>query len=147
MSVFENFLTDSDEKEIVNAILLAEKNTSGEVRVHMEQHTDEDHFEHAQKVFYQINMHKTLLRNGVLIYIAIKDHKFTILGDEGINNVVAEDFWNTTKDKMQRLFREGNFKEAIIVGVTEIGEQLKEFFPYQSDDVDELPNEISKSKA
>ena len=75
------------------AIQEAEKNTSGEIRVHIEAHTDEDHYEHALKVFAELKMHKTELRNGVLFYVAVNDHKFVILGDQGINDKVT-DFMN-----------------------------------------------------
>ena len=145
MTKLKNFLSKEDEKAVVEAIEKAEKNTSGEIRVHIEAHTDEDHFDHALKVFEQLEMHKTELRNGVLIYIAVNDHQFVILGDEGINNVVANDFWEKTKDVMQAQFRKGNFKQGLIDGILQAGNELKVHFPYQSDDEDELSNEISKS--
>ena len=145
MTKLKNFLSKKDEEKIVDAISQAEKNTSGEIRVHIEAHTDEDHFDHALKVFHQLEMHKTELRNGVLIYIAVNDHQFVILGDEGINNAVSNDFWEQTKDVMQAQFRKGNFREGIVAGVLQAGEELKTHFPYQADDQDELSNEISKS--
>lgn len=145
MSGIKKFLSKKDEEAIVAAIKKAEKNTSGEIRVHIEAHTDEDHFEHALKVFQQLKMHKTDLRNGVLIYVAVDDHQFVILGDEGINNVVADDFWDQTKDVMQGHFRKGDFKTGLVEGILKAGNELKAHFPYQNDDTDELSNEISKS--
>lgn len=145
MSELKNFLTKKDEKAIVEAIQEAEKNTSGEIRVHIEAHTDFDHYEYAQEVFANLGMHKTELRNGVLIYIAVNDHRFVILGDEGINNVVADDFWEKTKDIMQGHFVKGDFRTGIVEGILQAGQELKAHFPYQSDDKDELSNEISKS--
>lgn len=145
MSEIQSFLSKQDEEAIVSAIKEAEKNTSGEIRIHIEAHTDEDHFEHALQVFQQLEMHKTELRNGVLIYIAVEDHKFVILGDEGINKVVADDFWNQTKDVMQNHFRKGDFKTGIVQGILQAGNELKAHFPYQDDDTNELSNEISKS--
>jgi len=145
MTKLKDFLSKKDEEKIVDAISQAEKNTSGEIRVHIEAHTDEDHFDHALKVFQQLEMHKTELRNGVLIYIAVNDHQFVILGDEGINNAVSNDFWEETKNVIQTHFRKGNFREGIIAGVLQAGEELKAHFPYQADDEDELSNEISKS--
>ena len=108
MTKLKNFLSKKDEKAIIQAIEQAENNTSGEIRVHIEALTDEDHFEHALKVFEKLEMHKTELRNGVLIYIAVNDHQFVILGDEGINKVVANDFWEKTKDVMQDHFKKEN---------------------------------------
>ena len=145
MTKLKNFLSKKDEKAVVEAIGQAEKNTSGEIRVHIEAHTDEDHFEHALKVFQQLEMHKTELRNGVLIYIAVNDHQFVILGDEGINNVVADDFWEETKNVMQSHFRKGEFRQGIVEAVLQAGRELKSHFPYQDDDENELSNEISKS--
>ena len=141
----KRFLSKQDEKSIVESIKEAEKNTSGEIRVHIEGHTDNDHFEHALEVFQRLEMHKTALRNGVLIYIAVEDHQFVILGDEGINKVVADDFWDRTRDVMQDYFKQGDFKNGIVEGVLQAGKELKAHFPYQENDTNELSNEISKS--
>tara|TARA_B100000787_G_scaffold165556_1_gene149631 strand:+ start:6301 stop:6741 length:441 start_codon:yes stop_codon:yes gene_type:complete len=145
MSKTNSFLSPQDEEAIVTAIKVAEKNTSGEIRVHIEAHTDEDHYEHALKVFGELKMHETELRNGVLFYVAVNDHKFVILGDQGINDKVADDFWDTTKEMMQNYFRKNQFKQGLVDGVLKAGKELKTHFPYQDDDTDELSNEISKS--
>ncbi len=97
MSQLHSFLSSQDEEAVVNAIKEAETNTSGEIRVHIEAHSDEDHYKHALKVFAELKMHKTELRNGVLFYVAVNDHKFVILGDQGINDKVTDDFWDNTK--------------------------------------------------
>ena len=144
MSEIEDFLSKDDEAAVVRAIKKAEKNTSGEIRVHIEAHTDENHFKHAAHIFHELGMNKTALRNGVLIYIAVNDHQFVILGDKGINEVVPKDFWNTTKDIMQESFKKGDFKKGIVDGILRAGEELKAHFPHQKDDEDELSNEISK---
>lgn len=146
MSEFDHFLSKEDEAAIVEAIQRAENKTSGEIRVHIEAHTDEDHYEHAKKVFAELNMHQTEQRNGVLFYLAVNDHKFVILGDEGINKLVPHDFWDETKNMMQAQFRKGNFREGLVEGILKAGKELKEHFPYQDDDTNELSNEISKSK-
>lgn len=144
MSDIQTFLSKEDEAAIVAAIQEAEKNTSGEIRVHIEAHTEEEHYEHALHIFEHLEMHKTALRNGVLIYIAVDDHQFVILGDEGINNVVPDTFWNDTKDLMQDYFRKGQFKEGLVAGILKAGQELKAHFPYEDEDTDELSNEISK---
>ena len=138
------FLTQEDENEIVEAIRLAEKNTSGEIRVHIEQTTSKVPFDRALEVFYELKMNETQLQNGVLIYLAIADKKFVICGDKGINEVVATDFWDSTKEIMAAQFKQGNFKQGLIDGITKAGEQLKTYFPWQIDDTNELSNEISK---
>lgn len=138
------FLTKEDENEIVEAIRLAEKNTSGEIRVHIEQTTSKVPFDRALEVFYELKMNETQLQNGVLIYLAIADKQFVICGDKGINEVVATDFWDSTKEIMAAQFKQGHFKQGLIDGIAKAGEQLKTYFPWQNDDTNELSNEISK---
>ncbi len=144
MSQLEDFISKKDEQEIINAIKIAEENTSGEIRVHIESTTKKKHFDRALEVFHQLKMFNTKDANGVLIYVAVKDHKFVIYGDEGINKVVPENFWNSTKDIIQNHFKNGNFKQGLIDGVLKAGEELKKHFPWQIDDENELSNEISK---
>ncbi|WP_298781982.1 TPM domain-containing protein [uncultured Polaribacter sp.] len=144
MSKVEEFLTKEEEEEIVSAIRIAEKNTSGEVRVHIESSSKIDHYKRALEVFYLLEMENTKDANAVLIYVAVNDKKFVIYGDKGIDKVVPKDFWNSTKDAIQAQFKSGNFKQGIIDGILKAGLELKTHFPYQTDDVNELSNEISK---
>lgn len=144
MSKVEEFLTKTEEQEIVSAIKIAEKNTSGEIRVHIESTSKIDIYERALEVFNLLKMDATKDANGVLLYVAVNDKKFVICGDKGINNVVSKDFWDTTKDVIQNQFKKGNFKQGIIDGILKAGEELKVHFPWQTDDEDELSNEISK---
>jgi uncharacterized membrane protein len=123
---------------------LSEKNTSGEIRVHIEKESSMAPVDRAVEVFDMLKMDNTKDRNGVLIYIAVKSKQFAIYGDKGINDKVADDFWNCTKDIMLNHFKNGNNKQALVDGIINAGEQLKEHFPYQDDDTDELSNEISK---
>ncbi len=144
MSKVEDFLSYDDEQEIVDAIRLAEKNTSGEIRVHIEKSSPEDPFHHAKSVFHSLKMDNTKEQNGVLIYIAVESRVFVIYGDSGINKVVPDGFWNSTKDVIQGQFKEGNFKKGIIDGVIKAGEQLQKYFPWVHGDENELPDDISK---
>lgn len=144
MSKTEDFLTKEEEQEIVQAIVVAENNTSGEIRVHIEEHSEKSPLERAQEVFFKLEMEKTKDRNGVLFYVCVADKKFAIIGDEGINNVVDANFWNSTKEVVIANFKENHFKKGLVDGILKAGEQLKIYFPYQSDDVDELSNEISR---
>ena len=144
MSKVEDFLTKQEEQEIVDAIRIAEQNTSGEIRVHIEQTTSKVPFDRALEVFHELKMDETELQNGVLFYFAIADKSFAICGDKGINDLVAADFWDCTKDKMTEQFKSGNFKQGIVDGILNAGEQLKKHFPWSEGDIDELSNEISK---
>ena len=144
MSKTEDFLTAQEEQEIVQAIVAAEKDTSGEIRVHIEEHTKKPPLERAQEVFLALNMQNTKDRNGVLFYVGVANKHFAILGDEGINNVVGADFWNSTKDIVIEHFKNNQNKDGLVKGIIEAGKRLKDYFPYQSDDINELPNEISK---
>ena len=143
MSKVEEFLTKAEEQEIVEAIGIAEKNTSGEIRVHIEKETSIAAIDRAMEVFRNLNMENTQERNGVIIYVAVKSKQFAIYGDKGINEKVGADFWDSTKDSMQNHFQNGNFKQGLIDGILKAGEQLKTHFPYHDEDIDELSNEIS----
>ena len=144
MSKVEDFLTAQEEQEIVDAILKAEKNTSGEIRVHLEAHSKLDHYERAQEVFHLLKMDNTKHENGVLIYVAVNDRKFVICGDNGINRVVPPNFWQSTKDVIQEHFKKGSYKDGLVAGILMAGTELNSHFPWQSDDTNELSNEISK---
>lgn len=142
----KSFFSTEQQRQIVEAIKTAELNTSGEIRVHVENHCKGDVLDRSVMVFNTLKMKKTAARNGVLIYLAVTDKKFAIIGDEGINVLVEHDFWNDVKDEMSRHFREGDFTGGVVNGILRVGEKLKAFFPYQSDDVNELPDDISFGK-
>lgn len=137
------YFTEEEKSRITGAISEAERNTSGEIRVHIEKHCKTDVLDRAATVFEKLGMHKTKLRNGVLFYLAIEDHKFAILGDAGINQKVPGDFWEGIKYEMEGKFKEGKFTEGLSEGIIRAGKQLKAHFPYQVDDVNELSNEVS----
>jgi uncharacterized membrane protein len=139
------FLSKEDEKEIIAAIASAEKQTSGEIKVHIETKTEKPPLERAQEVFSDLGMTDTEARNGVLFYVGIHDRSFAIIGDKGINEKVAADFWETTKDVVISFFKKQQFKEGLVHGILKAGENLKTHFPYQKNDVNELSNEISKN--
>lgn len=144
MSKVEDFLTSEEEAEIVKAISKAEKNTSGEIRVHIEDHTEKQPLERAQEVFNSLGMDKTSMRNGVLFYVGVANHAFAIIGDEGIDKVVENDFWDCTKDTVISHFKESKYKEGLVSGILKAGERLQQYFPFEDGDKDELSNEISK---
>ena len=136
-------LNDEEDRRVVEAIKQAELNTSGEIKVHIENHCRGNVEKRSLLVFNKLKLNETQLRNGVLVYLAVKDRKFAILGDEGINKVVEADFWNDVKDLMLNHFKEGRFAEGLVQGIMRCGEKLKTYFPYQTDDINEIPDEIS----
>ncbi len=140
----ENFLTTNEEQEVIEAIRMAELNTSGEIRVHIEKTSKGDATNRALEVFYMLKMDNTKLQNAVLIYVSVEERTFVIYGDKGINDVVAKNFWDSTKDIMQSHFKAGNFKQGLVDGIIKSGEQLKKYFPFNAADTNELTNEISK---
>jgi uncharacterized membrane protein len=145
MSV-ENFFSQAEKQQILDAIANAELNTSGEIRLHMERHCTIDVLDRAAYIFDKLEMNKTALRNGVLFYLAVEDRKFAILGDAGINRVVPADFWNRIKEIMLGYFKEGKFIDGLSQGIRLAGEQLKTNFPHHGDDKNELTDEISFNK-
>ena len=143
MSNAITILNREEDRRIVEAIKEAELDTSGEIKVHIENHCRGNVEERSLVVFNHLKMNETKQRNGVLIYLAVKDQKFAILGDEGINHMVEADFWNDIRDLMAAAFKEGRFAAGLEQGIMRCGEKLKAYFPYQSDDVNEIPDEIS----
>ena len=136
-------LNKEEDRRVVEAIRQAELNTSGEIKVHIENYCRGDVEQRSLVVFNKLKLNETQLRNGVLIYLAVKDRKFAILGDEGINKVVEDGFWNDVKDLMTSHFKEGRFADGLEQGIMCCGEKLKAYFPYQTDDINEIPDDIS----
>lgn len=139
----QNYFDESEKKQIAEAIKEAELNTSGEIRLHVEGSCKADVMDRAVYIFEKLSMHKTELRNGVLFYLAVADKKFAILGDAGINAKVPENFWDEIKETVIAHFRLGKHAEGLSKGIKMAGEKLKAEFPYQSDDTNELSDEIS----
>jgi len=137
-------LSKEQEKSVMNAIKEAETNTSGEIRVHLEDRCkSDDPITRAIEMFGELHMHETELRNGVIVYVAIKDHKIAVWGDEGIHTKVGQDFWNDVIETMQKYFGAGDFENGLREAILMVGDKLKANFPYQSDDENELSDDIS----
>ncbi|MEA5260707.1 TPM domain-containing protein [Arcicella aquatica] len=140
----QNFFNEVQKEQIVKAIQAAELNSSGEVRLHIEKNCPNPNvLDRAAEVFHAIGMDKTAQRNGVLFYLSIEDRKFAVIGDKGIDEVVPDDFWESTKELLRSHFSQGLFTEGFTKAIHLAGEQLKHYFPYQKDDTNELPDEIS----
>jgi uncharacterized membrane protein len=140
------FFTEEQKKQITDAIKDAENKTSGEIRLHVEKNCKINVMDRAAYIFSKLKMHKTEKRNGVLFYLAVDDHKFAILGDAGINAVTPDDFWDEIRDVVLDYFRKNQYADGLAKGIRMAGKALQEQFPYQSDDVNELSNEISFGK-
>lgn len=140
----EKLFSPEEKDQIKTAIQSAEIRTSGEIQVHIENHCKGNVLDRAAEVFETLKMYQTKDRNGVLIYLAVLDHKFAILGDKGINSVVPKDFWESTKELMTSYFRQGKFTQGLIEGIHLAGDQLGAHFPYDNTgDTNELSDEVS----
>jgi len=139
----KNFFTQDQKLAITKAITQSELQTSGEIRVHIDSNCEVNVLDSATVIFRKLKMHKTELRNGVLFYLAVTDKKFAILGDKGINEKVPENFWDNIKELMLDYFKKQQFTEGLCKGIEMAGEKLKTHFPLQSNDTNELTNEIS----
>ena len=147
MSAVSAFFTEAQKQDLISAIKRNELKSSVEIRIHIENHCkSNDPKDRAVEVFYNLKMDQTELRNGVLIYLAVKDHKVAIIGDKGINAVVPKDCWNECYSIMTERFREGDFCGGIVEAMDRFGDNIKSHFPYQSDDVNELSDDISFGK-
>lgn len=139
MSLF----TESDLEQLVQAISSAEKETSGEIRIHLEAHCGDSPMNRAKEVFALLNMHETHERNGILIYLAHEDKKFALWGDQGIHDHVGQDFWEKLANMMVEYFSQSQYLQGLLAVVQSLGKELSVYFPYQSNDRNELDNEIS----
>jgi uncharacterized membrane protein len=139
----KDILSKADQQLVVDAIKEAELDTSGEIRVHIDKTCKEDVLDRAAYVFETLKMHETELRNGVLFYVAVEDHKFAILGDAGINSKVPENFWDGIRDEVISKFKQNDYAQGLANGIRMAGKELKAHFPFQKGDVNELDNDIS----
>lgn len=142
----KDFFSPEQQQLLIDAIAAAEANTSGEIMVHIERVCKGDPVARAWKIFGKLNMHKTKLRNGVLIYLATESHQFAIVGDEGIHQRVGHSFWELNRDEAIKAFREGRFTEGLTGVLDHLGEQLHLYFPVDGDNPNELKNDISFGK-
>lgn len=138
----KEIFNDSEQHAISRAIALAENRTSGEIRVCVERECEGDAFERAKYYFEKLEMDNTVLKNGVLFYVAVDAHKFAILGDKGIDMKVPKNFWQETKETLKTHFSNNQIVEGLLQGIDMAGKQLKYYFPVADDDINELPNEV-----
>lgn len=140
----KDFFSPAEKNQIVAAIREAEQQTSGELRVYVESHCRfVDPLDRAAEVFWILKMENTEARNGVLVYVAIKDRQLAIYGDRGIHEKVGEAFWTAEVNKIISQFQRDGYADAIVKMVLDIGAALKFHFPYdRKTDVNELPDDI-----
>lgn len=139
----KNFFSLDEQKSIVLAIREVESRTSSEIRLHIDTETNLKALDRAAYLFKQLDMHKTEARNGVLLYMAVKNKHFAVIGDAGINFYVKDAFWTSCKEEALAAFKAGNFCKGIINCIATVGNALQEYFPYQKGDKNELPDELS----
>lgn len=139
----EEFLPEPERQRVKAAIAAAERQTSGEVRVHLDEHCEDPALDRAAFVFAELDMHRTKQRNGVLLYVNVTDRQVAVIGDGGIHAQVGQHFWDDVLELVRLHFIGGRFAEGLIAGVERIGEKLREHFPWERDDRNELSNEIT----
>lgn len=140
----KEFFSPDEQERIISAIRQAEQQTSGEIRVYTESRCRfVDPLDRAAEIFWGLKMDLTKDRNGVLVYVAMKDHQFAILADQGIHEKVGQAFWNQEVAVMTTHFKKAHPAEAIEAVVNDIGVALKTHFPYdRSNDKNELPDDM-----
>jgi len=131
------------EARIIAAIKQAEKATSGEIRIHLQKNLKEPIMTAASQRFEQLGMDATQLKNGVLIFVAVKAKELAIIGDKGIDDCVSDDFWDLTLREMEKYFKANDMIGGIEAGILHAGQALQKYFPCQDDDINELSDEVS----
>ena|SRR5688572_21051056 len=141
------FLKTLDNDRIVAAILDAESRSHGEIRVHVTNQATTAVETAARAQFEKLEMTKTALRNGVLIYVAPRSQKFAVIGDAGIHERCPATFWSDIAAAMEADFRVGRFTDGIVKGVNVAGLALARHFPRaegSTPDVNELSNDVTE---
>lgn len=140
----KNFFSEEEQQQITEAVRNAERRTSGEIRVFIESRCKYmDALDRAAEIFFGLSMEKTQDRNGILLYVAMKDRQLAVFGDENIHKKVGTEYWNAEVKKLISNFNKDNYARGIRDCVTEIGEALHTHFPYNSNtDKNELPDDI-----
>ncbi|MCE2741785.1 MAG: TPM domain-containing protein [Sphingobacteriales bacterium] len=139
----KEYFSEKEQAQIIAAIQAAEKETSGEIRVHVEANTPLEPIDRAKTVFYELGMQHTAQKNAVLIYLATADQKLAIIGDEGIHEKVGDDFWQAEKELLVSHFKKNEYALGLSLAIEQVGDKLKMHFPYQKADVNELSDSIS----
>ena len=139
----QDLLSEAERERVLQAIHKAEERTSGEVRVHLDDTITDSVLDHAAFVFEELGMFRTRDRNGVLIYVSLADRQAAVIGDAGINARVPEGFWDDVLALLREDFSHGRFADGLCKAIGQVGEKLHTLFPYQRDDRNELPNDIS----
>jgi uncharacterized membrane protein len=134
------FLSGADRDRITAAIRDAESKTSGEIVVHVAERTHHMPTIDARKAFEKIGMTRTRERNGVLFFVAVRDHKLAVIGDKGIHERVPADYWADIVKTVEAHFVEGRFGDGLAEGIARVGTELSRHFPRRADDVNELPD-------
>jgi uncharacterized membrane protein len=136
------FQKQLDDQKIVDAIVDAEKSTSGEIRVFVRRGACANPLAAAHAELDRQGMKKTPLRNAVLIYLVPSARQFAVAADEGIHLRCGEAFWKSVAEEMSALMREGRFTEAVLAGIRRAGQELTRHFPKFDGDRDDLPNTV-----
>jgi uncharacterized membrane protein len=140
----KEFFTEAEKKQIVEALQSAEQRTSGQIRIFVESRCRYVHpLDRAVEVFASLKMDKTTARNGVLVYVAIKDRQLALFGDQGIHEKVGDAFWNEKAKLILSHFNKSNYAQGLAHIVVEIGEVLSKYYPHdRNTGNNELPDDI-----
>jgi uncharacterized membrane protein len=144
MRPLDELIAKPEQARVVAAIQATERRTSGEIRVHVEEHCPGgDAYRRAVELFEQLGLTRTRQRNGVLVYVAVADHRMAVLGDKGIHEDVGPDYWREVLEAMRAAFKQGALGDGLVAAVSSVGDRLAAKFPPNGDDENELPDEIS----
>jgi uncharacterized membrane protein len=140
------FLTPEEAVAVQRTVHEAESRTSAEIKVVLIRHCWGDIRSKAARHFRKLGLHKTELRNCVMIFLVLANREFLVYGDWGIHEKVGLNFWAEVRDVMQTHFRENRFAEGLCEGVRLVGERLAASYPRQAADRNEVSNEVVQEK-
>ena len=137
------FLSAADLDAVAAAVTAAEARTAAEIRVHLDHRCPGDPMARAVAIFERLGKHRTELRAGVLVYVAVADRKLAVIGDAGIHTCVGQAYWDGLVARVLAHLRQERPREGLVDAVRAIGDALAAHFPRRPDDRNELSDRVS----
>ena len=141
----KKYLLEKEIVDLVEVIKIAENQSTGEIRLHIDSSAEKENVEVAFEVFQRLEMYKTKDRNAVLFHVNFNQRYLTIIGDEGIHQKVCQSFWVKIHSEVITQFVQGQYFFGLKEAIFKTGKELKKYFPVKEENPNELPDEITFS--
>lgn len=127
-------IPDASVNALEKAVGMAERGSSGQIRLVIEAHWPLTHVKHqtprgrALEWFSQLRVWDTEHNNGVLVYLLFAERDVEIIADRGFNSRVTAAQWEAICKAMEARFAKNEFEAGITEGINAIGDLLRQHF-------------------